>query len=106
MSRYPVDSAALTDSAVSAGGVWKTPKPRAGIVTPLLRVKSVLDDMVLLHLGIFAAEVRQTSGLGIVSVGRPPACWSDQAWVAGRSRISLIARCMMPALFTRTSTLP
>jgi hypothetical protein len=33
----PVSSAACTASRVSSGGVWKTPRPSAGISTPLLR---------------------------------------------------------------------
>ena len=31
-----------TATSVSSGGVWKTPKPMAGIVTPLLRVNVVV----------------------------------------------------------------
>src|SRR4051812_7833282 len=38
MGRYPVAGAVSTAAAVCAGGVWKTPKPRAGISTPLFRV--------------------------------------------------------------------
>src|SRR5947209_13880384 len=37
MCRYRAPSAARTASRVSSGGVWKTPKPSAGISTPLLR---------------------------------------------------------------------
>ena len=36
MWRYPTWSADATALTVSAGGVWKTPKPSPGIVTPLL----------------------------------------------------------------------
>src|SRR6201996_8745651 len=39
MSRYPVCSAVCTASVVSSGGVWNTPKPRAGISTPLFKVR-------------------------------------------------------------------
>src|SRR6266536_4442343 len=38
MWRYPESSAAWTASRVSSGGVWKTPRPSAGISTPLLSV--------------------------------------------------------------------
>src|SRR3954451_2168319 len=38
MWRYPVARAVSTAAAVCSGGVWKTPKPRAGISTPLFRV--------------------------------------------------------------------
>jgi hypothetical protein len=39
MCRYPTSSADATAARVSSGGVWKTPSPRAGIVTPLFRVR-------------------------------------------------------------------
>src|SRR4029079_5613667 len=42
ISRYPVAMAASTAPTVSAGGVWKTPSPMAGICTRLLRVMSGL----------------------------------------------------------------
>ena len=35
----PVASAVRTACAVTSGGVWNTPKPSAGIWTPLFRVK-------------------------------------------------------------------
>src|SRR5439155_24988514 len=45
MCRYPAPSAARTASRVSSGGVWKTPSPRAGISTPLLRVMIVVGAL-------------------------------------------------------------
>ena len=38
MDRYPAASASLTTCSVCSSGTWKTPKPRIGIWTPLLRV--------------------------------------------------------------------
>ena len=38
ISRYPITSAVRTASAVTSGGVWNTPKPSAGISTPLFEV--------------------------------------------------------------------
>ena len=38
MWRYPVSRAVVTAAAVSSGADWKTPKPSAGIVTPLFNV--------------------------------------------------------------------
>ena len=38
MCRYPEPSALRTASRVSSGGVWKTPRPSAGISTALLKV--------------------------------------------------------------------
>jgi len=32
----------VTDAEVVSGGVWKTPKPRAGISTPLFKVTFML----------------------------------------------------------------
>ena len=45
MCRYPTSSAASTAAVVSSGGVWNTPKPMAGISTPLL---SVIDGTVVI----------------------------------------------------------
>src|SRR6266566_1627070 len=46
MWRYPAPSAALTASRVSSGGVWNTPRPSAGISTPLLRVMVSTESIV------------------------------------------------------------
>src|SRR3954463_4147821 len=40
MCRYPALSAAATAAAVSSGGLWKTPRPRAGISTSLLSFRA------------------------------------------------------------------
>src|SRR4051794_15942257 len=40
MCRYPASSALRTASRVSSGGVWKTPRPRAGISTPLFSFRA------------------------------------------------------------------
>src|SRR3954453_22720995 len=40
MCRYPLSSAASTAAVVSSGGLWNTPRPRAGIVTPLFSVRA------------------------------------------------------------------
>src|ERR1700744_4789827 len=42
MSRYPVCKAVCTASAVTSGGVWNTPNPKAGISTPLFRVRFII----------------------------------------------------------------
>jgi hypothetical protein len=36
--------AADADSIVSSGGVWKTPQPRAGITTPLFKVRLIMQS--------------------------------------------------------------
>jgi hypothetical protein len=43
--------AAVTASRVSSGGVWNTPSPRAGRVTPLFRVRVVTSGMDALSVG-------------------------------------------------------
>src|SRR3954452_5172484 len=40
MCRYPALSAAATAAVVSSGGLWKTPRPRAGISTSLLSFRA------------------------------------------------------------------
>src|SRR5271166_5203939 len=63
MCRYPASSAARTASRVSSGGVWKTPRPSAGISRPLLRVTV---SMVLLRFGlsgVLAVRLRWVSAV-------------------------------------------
>src|SRR3954462_14599301 len=37
--RYPLPFAASTARTVSAGGLWNTPSPKAGMMTPLFNVR-------------------------------------------------------------------
>src|SRR3954471_24867426 len=37
--RYPLPMAAPTARTVSAGGLWNTPSPKAGMMTPLFNVE-------------------------------------------------------------------
>src|SRR4051812_1770515 len=64
MCRYPAPSAARTASRVSSGGVWKTPRPSAGMSTPLFSFSAGT---------VIAAICRCSSRVGLVGrlVGRP-----------------------------------
>ena len=42
MCRYPRRRAVSTAAALSSGGLWNTPSPIVGRVTPLLRVRSII----------------------------------------------------------------
>src|SRR4051794_36796614 len=52
MCRYPVSMATATESRVSSGGVWKTPKPMVGISTPLFKAMFGTSCAILLSLQI------------------------------------------------------
>src|SRR3954447_3067752 len=49
MCRYPASSAAATADVVSSGGLWKTPRPRAGISTLLLSFRAGVVAGVILR---------------------------------------------------------
>src|SRR5271165_665129 len=73
MCRYPASSAARTASRVSSGGVWKTPRPSAGISRPLLRV--TVSMVLLLRVGVPGVQ-----GRGWVSAVR---VWGGGVFVVG-----------------------
>ena len=58
----PADSAAATAERVSSGGVWKTPKPMAGKVTPLFKVSVGTSGMVVSFLSAVAEVVSRGWG--------------------------------------------
>src|SRR6266511_5578917 len=69
MWRYPASSAARTASRVSSGGVWKTPRPSAGISTPLLRV--MVSMLCPFCRGWWRSWGRAPSGLGETGTAEP-----------------------------------
>src|SRR3954468_10406684 len=85
MWRWPESSAAATASRVSSAGVWKTPRPRAGISTPLFSVRAgVIVGCPLLRVWVWGPLARGRR--------RRPAGEQAQGLLRGRADLGRVER--------------
>src|SRR3954447_5986415 len=86
MCRYPASSAAATADVVSSGGLWKTPRPRAGISMSLLSFRAgvvagvILGPLVPGDVGARAGGTEAPGGARARGLGRAGALRSNRVW--------------------------